>query len=319
MAAGLAALAALSAAAASAGPRGPRFVDVRADFVVRLDDRVLRLRVHEFQLDTDGASAEVRAERLREEILSSMPVVATLADGIVTAAFATQDYAWPGAVASWRYNPVQKPGDLEGEVAVLEAAAESWHGAGGAPFTFTYGGATAAPVSTCPGAGSVDGVNTVGWGALTGSTLARTCVWFGGSGDPSDAVEFDMQIDPGWEWTLGEPVRTDYFTVIAHEFGHALGLGHTGEGGECPGALMCATYQSGTSLDGPQLDDIAGLVSIYGGDPPTPTPSVSPSASPSAEPSGTPDPSSTPTPTVTTTPTPPPIAKLATLPLLSRD
>ncbi len=190
---------------------------------------------------------------------------------------------------------------------------------GGAPFIFTYGGATAAAVSTCPGAGSVDGVNTVGWGALTGSTLARTCVWFGGSGDPSDAVEFDMQIDPGWEWTLGEPVRTNYFTVIAHEFGHALGLGHTGEGGECPGALMCATYQSGTTVDGPQLDDIAGLVSIYGGDTPTPTPSVSPSASPSVESSGTPDPSSTPTPTVTTTPTPPPIANVATLPLLSRD
>ena len=264
MAAGLAALAALSAVAASSGPRGPLFVDVRADFVVRLDDRVLRLRVHELQLDTDGAGAEVRAERLRKEILSSMPIVATLAKGSVTAAFAIQDYAWPGA-------------------------------------------------------GSVDGVNTVGWGALTGSTLARTCVWFGGSGDPSDAVEFDMQIDPGWEWTLGEPVRTDYFTVIAHEFGHALGLGHTGEGGECPGALMCATYQSGTTVDGPQLDDIAGLVSIYGGDTPTPTPSVSPSASPSVESSGTPDPSSTPTPTVTTTPTPPPIANVATLPLLSRD
>ncbi len=108
MAAGLAALAALSAVAASSGPRGPLFVDVRADFVVRLDDRVLRLRVHELQLDTDGAGAEVRAERLRKEILSSMPIVATLAKGSVTAAFAIQDYAWPGAVATWRYNPVQK-------------------------------------------------------------------------------------------------------------------------------------------------------------------------------------------------------------------
>jgi len=74
---------------------------------------------------------------------------------------------------------------------------------------FVITGETDAAVSVCPGSSSTDGQNTVGWGELPGSTLARTCVWFSGFGSPSNAVEFDMQIDPDWDWTTGQPVATD--------------------------------------------------------------------------------------------------------------
>ena len=316
--AGLPLLAGLSLVVAGAEASGPEFVEVQADLVVDVDGRQLRLRVYEFQLDAGSASVAVRSERLRAELLAGLPPQA--GGGGVSAAFATEDYVWPTAAVTWMYNAALKPAGLADEVPELVAAANSWNGAGGSPFVFTYGGVTAAQVSVCPGAAGVDGVNTVGWGALTGDTLARTCVWFDSS---KNAVEVDMQIDPEWDWTTSEPVGTDLFTVIAHEYGHALGLGHTGAAGECPGALMCATYKAGTTIAGPQADDIAGLVAIYGGTAPTATPAGSPSPSPSTEASATATPSSTPTatasPSPTASPTPITVVDMATLPLLARD
>ena len=69
----------------------------------------------------------------------------------------------------------------------------------------------------------------------------------------------DIHFDIGDPWGLGlVGPGFSIFQVMAHEIGHAIGLNHTG----VPASLMNPFYTEGFS--GPQADDIAGAVFIYG-------------------------------------------------------
>jgi hypothetical protein len=73
----------------------------------------------------------------------------------------------------------------------------------------------------------------------------------------------DIQFNTGQCFNIG--ATYDLFTVAMHEFGHALGLGHSTSGL----AVMYPTYQSARS--GLNCDDISGIRSIYSsGNPRTP-------------------------------------------------
>ena len=69
----------------------------------------------------------------------------------------------------------------------------------------------------------------------------------------------DMHFDLAdlWKIGFGGP-GFDIFQVAAHEIGHAIGLDHTG----VAGSLMNAFYSE--AFAGPQADDIAGAVFLYG-------------------------------------------------------
>ena len=88
----------------------------------------------------------------------------------------------------------------------------------------------------------------------------------------SEPIAGDIHLDADESWKLG--ANTDLYSVVLHETGHALGLGHSDQ----PGSVMYAYYHIATGLS---ADDIAGIRALYGSNtttaaPPTPTPVPTP-------------------------------------------
>ena len=86
-----------------------------------------------------------------------------------------------------------------------------------------------------------------------GGVLAHT--FYPAPSNP-EPVAGDMHLDADESWTVG-PSGTDVYSVVLHETGHALGLGHS----DNPSAVMYPYYQLHTGLT---ADDIAGIQAIYG-------------------------------------------------------
>ncbi|MEO8593581.1 MAG: matrixin family metalloprotease [Candidatus Solibacter sp.] len=109
-----------------------------------------------------------------------------------------------------------------------------------------------------------------------------------------EPVAGDLHLDWNEPWRVGSNI--DLYSVVLHEIGHALGLGHS----DRPGAVMYPYYKLATSLT---EDDIAAIRALYGSN--SPEPPVPPAPTP------TPTPPPTPPPTPTPTPAPPPAPKPA--------
>jgi len=104
------------------------------------------------------------------------------------------------------------------------------------------------------GAPIADGVNNVTWDYGYGG-LAVTYLWGGGATRQNDTI-FNEQ----YSWSCsGNPGigHYDVETVALHEFGHVLGLGHSGDSS----AVMYAYYHG--VLRNLQTDDSNGVCSLY--------------------------------------------------------
>jgi hypothetical protein len=100
-----------------------------------------------------------------------------------------------------------------------------------------------------------------------------------------EPIAGDMHLDADEVWHTGSGV--DLYSVVLHEAGHALGLGHSDQ----PGAVMYPYYKLSAGLAN---DDIDAIQELYGSadttipPPPTPTPAPNPTPTPSPTPVPTP-------------------------------
>jgi Matrixin len=277
-----------SSGRAQASPE-PEFREAFMRFAVPANGQWHTVQVEFLMEDTGQGTFEAEAAAARAEMLGRFPGAIEIAPGDASAQYVQNGYWWASRQASWSYNGAGKPAGLSGDQAAVAAAAGTWSSSG-INFQFSGGGPTGAGTGACSG-GGLDSTNTVGWAAQSGSVLAVTCTWYQQSGNPFPAIEFDMQIDPEWTWTTGGATQVDMESVMLHELGHALGLGHSAAGA----ASMFASYTAGTLKRSLHADDIAGGTAIYGaagGPPPTATPTNTP-AGPSATPTSTRTPSPT--------------------------
>ncbi|XP_055861397.1 matrix metalloproteinase-2-like isoform X2 [Biomphalaria glabrata] len=70
----------------------------------------------------------------------------------------------------------------------------------------------------------------------------------------------DTHFDDDENWTANSTDGVDLFMVAAHEFGHALGLAHSGD----PSALMYPWYMGFEGKFKLPEDDLRGIISLYG-------------------------------------------------------
>ena len=285
---------ALSGAAGSArADTSTQFHDEDLYLAYEQDGGWVYVKIDMFVFDDGKGDYAAALDDAKASYLSRFAGAVEIPEGGVGAEYVTSGFWYSSRHPSWGYNSAGKPGTLSGEQTAIAAGATAW-GMIGVNFSFMGGGASGAGTGACAGVGGGDGASTVGWGDQPGSVLAVTCTLYSSGSPFNSAAEFDMQIDPNWTWTTGGSPTIDLQSVTTHEFGHALGLGHSGDGS----AVMYQSYTQGTLKRMPQADDIAGATAIYGatggGSTPTNTPTSTPTRTPT--PGGTQQPTNTPTP-----------------------
>jgi hypothetical protein len=107
----------------------------------------------------------------------------------------------------------------------------------------------------------------------------------------SEPLAGDLHLDLDESWRIGADY--DVFSVVLHELGHALGLGHNDD----PAAVMYAYYRRYAALGQPDIAAIRRLYAARDAAAPPPTPPVTPPANPPSTPT---------TPPATPPPTPAP-------------
>ncbi len=207
--------------------------------------------------------------RMRSGILTALAILFAgfLGTTGVLQAYTTFCGTHPGLMSSYMINPNfsdAATGSAQDQIDALNRAADEWTTNGESQFQWFYNGQ-----STKNSVNTSDGTNVIyadpGAG---GSTLAETwCASAGGQITGWDMLFYDG--DKTWA-TNPTSGQYDLEGVAVHEFGHALGLGHSASNG----ATMFPSTGSGQSsinLRSIENDDKAGIQFLYGTnlDPPT--------------------------------------------------
>lgn len=146
--------------------------------------------------------------------------------------------------------------DLTDELPAVIRAIQEWNAAGGAAFSFAYGGP-----SSATGYG-LNGLNEICWGS-TGGAVAATYTWILGN----SIYENDLVFDDLWSWSTDTPppfLHFDVQAVATHEFGHWLRLidlyGTADQGKTMYGRVSFSEYVQRTL----ETEDQGGIQNMYG-------------------------------------------------------
>jgi hypothetical protein len=186
----------------------------------------------------------------------------------------TVDVKWPQQPIRYFVNERDVPGVTAGDFrAAIGRAAATWQAVEGSTVALEFLGTTGAPP------GMIDGRTTLGF--LDRPDLDRVlgATSFILDSSTGAIVESDIFFNTAFPWSVapqGEPGRVDVESVVLHELGHLIGLGHSAIGETEPtgngarrvlgsGAVMFPiAMTAGAVADRVlQADDMAGAADLY--------------------------------------------------------
>lgn len=204
------------------------------------------------------------------ETLRKTVVALTLFGLVTTGAVGVLGYVlngpkWPTTEKLYYVNPTNLDVAESAAAAAIQAGAGAWSNESNAAFAFAYAGPTTA--STV----AYDRTNNVFFrNESSGSTIAVCYYWYSGS----QLLDADIMFYDGafrfFTGTSGCSSGMYIEDVAAHEFGHALGLGHTSVSNATMYPSIPYCNQERRHLD---PDDVAGVEALY---PPAGTPPSAP-------------------------------------------
>jgi hypothetical protein len=184
---------------------------------------------------------------------AALLATATLSSSL--SAYSLLGYTWAQPVVPYYINPANLDLPTSAIEPAIRAGADAWPRQSGASFAFAFAGYSSQTTNTN------DGINLIMFrNAASGSAIATTYTWFSGT----RMLEADMVFwDGGFQFFTGSSGCSGGFyieDVATHEFGHALGLGHSTVGSATMYPSISTCSQQSRSLD---PDDIAAVLALY--------------------------------------------------------